>query len=111
MSPESIIVTPSRICTPIPPQTAASSEPDPSSIVILIKTDPSNEIATMKIDEKDDVNDDVENEVIEDLNKILDSPDLRKESLVPTTPIFRSTTPTGERGKSTTTGKTISGWI
>lgn len=123
MSPVPPIAGPSRVCSPVPNDDQApdiSAEPTilpvPSSLTEspAIETDitispPFEELAT--VPEADETDDTTETAAVKELNAILDAPATSASLQAPSTTINRSVTPTTERGKSTTTGKTISGWL
>lgn len=119
MSPVPPIAGPSRVCSPVPNDDQApdvADEPtEPSSLIDspAVETEvtisaPLVELTTVP---EADETDTTETAVVKELNAVLDAPAASTSLQAPSTTVNRSVTPTTERGKSTTTGKTISGWL
>lgn len=121
MSPVPPIAGPSRVCSPVP----NDDQPDISDAVI-IAPEPSSPIDSPAVEAEVTISpplvelspvpeaeetDNTETAAVKELNAVLDTPAASTSLQAPATPINRSVTPTTERGKSTTTGKTISGWL
>lgn len=122
MSPVPPIAGPSRVCSPVPNDDQAPDisvehaiSPEPSSLLdnpaIETEVTISRPLVELSPVPEADETDTTETEVVKELNAVLDAPAASTSLQASSTPINRSVTPTTERGKSTTTGKTISGWL